>query len=167
MPLSSASRRKWPLLRGGGLGFALRVKRSRRHGIPGLPARDKSALSHELGERAGMALKSDPSAIVGALLARERLGSTGIGEGIAIPHARVSGTDQPFAMFARIEPPIDFEAIDRKLVDLVFLLITPDTGAAVHLSLLAAISRALRKSVTASALREAPTAREMFEVLKL
>ncbi len=136
----------------------------RPHVVPGLDAGDKASLLAELARRAALALKRDEPAIRDALEARERLGSTGVGRGVAIPHARLHGLAQPFGLFARIEPPIDFGAIDGQPVDLVFLLLTPETGAS-HLPALAAISRLLRDADVARGLRVAANARDIYETL--
>ena len=136
----------------------------RQHVVPGLNAGDKASLLAELARRAGLALKTDDGAIRAALAARERLGSTGVGQGVAIPHARLHGLARPFGLFARIEPAIDFGAIDAKPVDLVFLLLTPEAGAG-HLQALAAISRVLRDPKVAPSLRSAANAREIYDVL--
>ncbi len=137
----------------------------RRHVIPGLNAGDKTELLRELAGRAALALKLDERAIFDALMARERLGSTGVGGGVAIPHARIAGLSDSFGLFARIEPPLDFAAIDDKRVDVVFLLLTPAAGAADHLSLLAAVSRRLRDHATVAAIRAADNAKEIFDAL--
>lgn len=137
----------------------------RRHVIPGLHAQDKPALLEELARRAAVALKLDETTLREALHARERLGSTGVGQGIAIPHARVDGINQTFGMFARVEPPVTFEAIDREPVDLVFLLLTPMATGSSHLSALAAVSRRLRDAKVAAAIRAAENAKEIFALL--
>jgi nitrogen PTS system EIIA component len=145
--------------------FKLSDVLERHHVIPGLNARDKTAVIDELARRAAIALKLNDADIRAALLARERLGSTGVGHGIAIPHARVEGLRQPFGMFARIEPPVDFAAIDGERADLVFLLLTPAQDGAAHLGALAAISRRLRDAKTTQAIRGADSARDMFSAL--
>ena len=137
----------------------------RHHVVPGLDARDKMSLLDELARRAALAVKLDADTIKAALMAREHLGSTGVGRGVAIPHARIEGLKQPFGMFARIEPAIAFGAIDDQPVDLVFLLLTPLQGSAGHLSALAAISRRLRDPATAAAVRGAANAREIYDRL--
>ncbi|MGE0282198.1 MAG: PTS sugar transporter subunit IIA [Rhodospirillaceae bacterium] len=137
----------------------------RHHVIPGLNAPDKRALLEELARRAALALKIDENEIHAALQAREQLGSTGVGHGIAIPHARIAGLAQPFGLFVRLEPAIDFSAIDGQFVDLVFLLLTPGQASASHLSALAAISRRLRDAGTAGAVRGAKSAVEIFSAL--
>jgi PTS system nitrogen regulatory IIA component len=137
----------------------------RRHVIPGLGASDKTSLVRELAQRAAVALKLDESVITTALTAREQLGSTGVGGGVAIPHARIDGIENAFGMFARIEPAVDFAAIDGRPIDLAFLLLTPMKAAAGHLSLLAAISRRLRDRAAVAAIRGAGNAREIYDIL--
>ena len=137
----------------------------RHHVVPGLDARDKASLLEELARRAAVALKVNEGKIKAALHAREHLGSTGVGNGVAIPHARIEGLKQPFGMFARIEPAIAFGAIDNAPVDLVFLLLTPAQGNAGHLAVLAAISRRLRDPITAAAIRAAANGGEIFDRL--
>jgi len=137
----------------------------RRHVIPGLIVQDKAALVDELAKRAAVAQKLEARTIAAALNARERLGSTGVGKGVAIPHARIDGVGQFFGMFVRLDQPIAFDAIDGEPVDLVFLLLTPAQGAASYLSALACISRRLRDAKTAETLRGAATAKEMCETL--
>jgi nitrogen PTS system EIIA component len=88
-------------------------------------ASDKAQLLHELARRAAQALGLDIRAILDPLLAREQLGSTGVGSGIALPHAKVTGLDRLYGLFARLERPIDFASVDERPVDLVFLLLTP------------------------------------------
>lgn len=137
----------------------------RRHVIPGLQASDKDSFLRQLAARAALALKLDEAAIYNALSEREKLGSTGVGGGLAIPHARIEGLEAPFGMFARAEPAIDFAAIDGRPVDLVFLLLTPSRASAAHLSILAAISRRLRDPNIAAALRKAENAKELHKLL--
>ena len=118
-----------------------------------LRARDKDAALAELAKRAG-ALLGVPAAPIGlALAAREALGSTGIGAGIALPHARVSLSATPLALFARLERPISWDSIDQKPVDLVFLLLSPIEPADIHLKVLAMVTRRLRDGQVAAGLR--------------
>jgi PTS system nitrogen regulatory IIA component len=134
----------------------------RRHVIPGLEGTDKATVLQELARRAAVALKMDETAIAGALMAREQLGSTGVGGGVAIPHARIVGLDKAFCMFARIEPAIDFSAIDGGPVDLALLLLTPDGDASGSLALLASLARRLRDRAVVSAIRAAANAKEIY-----
>ena len=100
-----------------------------------------------------------------SLLARERLGSTGLGEGIAIPHAKINNLERPVALFVRLARPIDFGAPDEEPVDLLLMLIMPPDHAPEHLKILSSFARVLRKEGTASRLRGAKTPQEVIEVL--
>jgi PTS system nitrogen regulatory IIA component len=122
--------------------------------IPRLKAGDKGRLIAELAKRAAAAVGLTATELVALLAAREALGSTGVGAGIAVPHARVEGLAAPLGFFARLEKPIDYEAIDGQPVDLVFLLLSPPQEAGGHLAALAAVSRRLRDRRTAEALRK-------------
>ncbi|WP_026605832.1 PTS sugar transporter subunit IIA [Methylocapsa acidiphila] len=118
-------------------------------------ATNKEQLLRDLAGRAAAQLNLDAQVISDALLAREDLGSTGLGEGFALPHARIPGLDRFFGMFARLNRPIHFESIDGKPVDLVFLLLIPATAGGEHLAALAAVSRHLRDREFAASLRKA------------
>jgi nitrogen PTS system EIIA component len=109
-----------------------------------LRASDKPQLLRELAQRVAPRANISAEAIVGGLMRREELGSTGIGVGVAIPHARFDGLKQPLAFAARIKPPVAFDAIDALPVDLVFLLLTSSASNSDHLNILAAVSRRLR-----------------------
>jgi PTS system nitrogen regulatory IIA component len=111
----------------------------------------KPHLVQELARRAGSALGLGPGPIAAALEAREALGSTGLGRGFALPHARLPGLGTFFGLFARLTQPIDFQAIDDKPVDLVFLLLIPPEAE--HVPLLAAISRRMREPGVPEGLR--------------
>jgi len=112
--------------------------------IPDLAAKDKRRLIEALAARAAEALELDPLAVAAALQAREELGSTGMGEGIAIPHARLAGVARPFALFARLKGPIAFDAVDERPVDLVCLLLLPTAVGGEQLGALACVARRLR-----------------------
>lgn len=103
--------------------------------------------------------------IVAATLERERLGSTGVGTGVALPHARIDGIDQVHAVFARLETSIDYDAIDERPVDLVTLLLAPTDAGGAHLRALAKVSRALRRQDMRQRLRAAPNAESLFTIL--
>ena len=118
-----------------------------------LRARDKDAALAELAKRAAAVLGVSAAPIASALAAREALGSTGIGAGIALPHARVSLSATPLALFARLERPISWDSIDQKPVDLVFLLLSPIEPADLHLKVLAMVTRRLRDGQVAAGLR--------------
>jgi PTS system nitrogen regulatory IIA component len=105
---------------------------------------DKSALLQELARRAAAQLNVPGDVIAGALLKREALGSTGTGSGVAIPHARLAGIDKPFGMLVRLAKPIDFDSIDSRPVDIVFLLLLPEKAQGAQLNALACAARALR-----------------------
>ncbi len=100
-----------------------------------------------------------------ALMERERLGTTGVGQGIAIPHAKLAGLPSLYGFFASLVEPIDFEAIDEQPVDLVFLLLAPDTAGAEHLKALARISRLLRNKSVCEKIRAATDSAALFALL--
>ncbi|MGF1454536.1 MAG: PTS IIA-like nitrogen regulatory protein PtsN [Alphaproteobacteria bacterium] len=100
-----------------------------------------------------------------ALMERERLGTTGVGQGIAIPHAKLAQLTSLCGFFSRMASPIDFEAIDDQPVDLIFLLLAPETAGAEHLKALAQISRLLRKRSVCDKLRAATDAAALFALL--
>jgi PTS system nitrogen regulatory IIA component len=120
-----------------------------------LRASDKSRLLQDLSQRAAAALDLNGVLVADALLKREELGSTGVGGGVAIPHARLAEVEKPFGLMARLKKPIDFDAIDGQPVDIVFVLLLPASPAGEQLNALAAVARKLRKPEIASALRSA------------
>ena len=103
--------------------------------------------------------------IVNAALERERLGSTGVGSGVALPHARIDGIDCVYVVFARLETPLDYEAIDDRPVDLVALLLAPTDAGGAHLRALAKVSRKLHRAETHQHMRSAPNAQSLFTLL--
>jgi nitrogen PTS system EIIA component len=109
-----------------------------------LRASDKTRLLQELARRAAAALGLAPERISAEILKREELGSTGTGGGVAIPHARIQGLNRSFGVLARLDEPIDFEAIDGRPVDLVFLLLLPANPVGEQLKALASVARKLR-----------------------
>jgi PTS system nitrogen regulatory IIA component len=121
--------------------------------IPALKVNTKKQALHELSERAAKIIGLPSREIFDALLQRERLGSTGIGNGVAIPHGKLPKVHQIVGLFARLERPIDYEALDGTPVDLIFLLIAPEQAGADHLKALARIARALRAPSFATKLR--------------
>jgi PTS system nitrogen regulatory IIA component len=125
----------------------------------------KQSLLHALSEEASRFAKLTPEAIFAELNRRESLGSTGMGDGIAIPHATYTGLSKTFGLVARAKPAVDFDAIDGKPVDLVFLLLTPASGEKTHLNALAAISRRLRTREVTEKLRTAADAAAFYNVL--
>jgi PTS system nitrogen regulatory IIA component len=128
-------------------------------------ANNKQQLLQDLAARAAKLLNLDARMIYEALLSREELGSTGLGNGFALPHARIEGLDRPFGMFARLNRPIHFDSVDGKPVDLVFLLLIPAAAGSEHLAALAAVSRHLRDSVFAAELRKAASASALYGLL--
>ena len=127
-------------------------------------ATKKQALS-ELAKRAAQLTGVADTAIFTALNDREALGSTGFGAGIAIPHSKVKGIDRMRGLFARLERPIDFAAIDGQPVDLLCLLLAPVGGNADHLKALARVSRLLRDPETCTRLRGAANASALYAAL--
>ncbi|MDX7951417.1 PTS sugar transporter subunit IIA [Lichenihabitans sp. Uapishka_5] len=121
--------------------------------LPSLRVTGKKALLQEMSERAGVVSGLAGREIFDAVLQRERLGSTGVGNGVAIPHGKLSRCERIFGVFARLEKPIEFEAMDGEPVDLVFLLIASEIAGADHLKALARVARFLRDPKTAARLR--------------
>jgi PTS system nitrogen regulatory IIA component len=107
----------------------------------------------------------DRAAVLARLQAREDLGSTGFGRGVAIPHARMADVEHPMAVFLRLESPVAFEAADDMPVDLVFGLLSPEHAGVVHLHALAAISRMLRDEKMHNALSDAPSDEAIYSLI--
>ncbi len=131
----------------------------------GLPAANKRAVLQQLATLAGQRIGSDPAAILASLLERERLGSTGFGQGVAIPHGKVAGLERIYCLFARLAEPLDYKAIDDAPVDLVFLLLSPPDSGAEHLKALAAVSRVTRNVATLAKMRGARSRDALCAVL--
>ena len=127
--------------------------------------RDKRALLQQMAQIAGLKLGIEPAQVIDAILERERLGSTGFGGGIAIPHGKIAGLTSVFGLVFRLDKPVDFEAIDKMPVDLVFMLLSPPERGADHLRALAAISRAVRDASSVDQLRGARDADAFVAVL--
>lgn len=121
--------------------------------MPALKANSKKQLLQLLSERASAIAGIPEREIFDTILQRERLGSTGVGNGIAIPHGKLAGVKQISGVFARLETPIDFEALDDQPVDLVFLLLAPEGAGADHLKALSRIARVLRDADTVAKVR--------------
>ena len=113
----------------------------------------KKRLFHDLGELAESSYGLNPTEVIEALIEREGLGPTGVGHGIALPHARMDGVDKVQGIFLRLEKPLNFESVDRQPVDLVFCLIAPATSGVDHLKALALVSRTLRDPSICAKLR--------------
>lgn len=102
---------------------------------------------------AAQAYGVDPAQTLDALQERESLGATGVGHGVALPHARIAGLDRVAGLFLRLEKPMEFDAVDRQPVDLVFTLLAPDSPGVEHLKALALVSRTLRDEALRAKLR--------------
>lgn len=113
----------------------------------------KKRLFQELGEIVASAYGLDADAAFNALQEREALGPTGVGHGVALPHARMPGLEKVVGAFVRIEKPLDFDAVDRQPVDLVFALFAPDGSGVEHLKALALVSRTMRDAAICAKLR--------------
>lgn len=123
----------------------------------------REALSH-LAKAAGDLTGVSTQTIEEALFERERLGSTGVGHGVAIPHGKIAGLEEIVALFAKLDAPIGFDAVDDEPVDLIFLLLAPEDATAAHLKALAKVSRLLRDDSVREALRGADTAEALFAI---
>ncbi|MDI6025278.1 PTS IIA-like nitrogen regulatory protein PtsN [Corticibacterium sp. UT-5YL-CI-8] len=121
--------------------------------MPALKANSKKQLLQLLAERAAAISGIPEREIFDTVLQRERLGSTGVGNGIAIPHGKLASVNRIIGVFARLENPVDFEALDDEPVDLVFLLLAPEGAGADHLKALSRIARVLRDSNTVAKIR--------------
>jgi PTS system nitrogen regulatory IIA component len=128
-------------------------------------ASGKKALLAELAAKAGHIYRLDERRLFDRLLERERLGSTGVGGGIAIPHGRMAGLPKPVGVFARLGHPVDFDSIDERPVDSVFLLLAPEGAGADHLKALARVSRLLRDRSLVDKLRATDKAEALYALL--
>ncbi len=119
----------------------------------GLPGGNKRNLLQQLANLAGQRLNIAPAIVLASLTEREQLGSTGFGQGVAIPHGKIEGIERIYGLFARVGEPVDYKAIDGRPVDLVFLLLSPPQAGADHLKALAVISRITRHAATLERMR--------------
>jgi PTS system nitrogen regulatory IIA component len=133
--------------------------------IPNLKTTSKKQALQELARAAAETVGLHEKAVFEVLLERERLGSTGVGYGVAIPHGKLPGLKRLYGFFARLASPIDFEAVDDQPVDLVFLLLAPETAGADHLKALARISRLLRDRETCEKLRGSDSGDAIYALL--
>ena len=133
--------------------------------LPALKAGSKKQLLQELANHAAKQVGLDARLIFETLLQREKLGSTGLGQSLAIPHGKFAELDKVHGLFARLATPVDFEAIDDQPVDLVFLLLAPESAGADHLKALARISRLLRDPAIVAKLRGTDDAEGLYAVL--
>ena len=133
--------------------------------FPSLKASSKKQALQMLSERAAKLTGLTEREIFQTLIDREKLGSTGVGGGSAIPHGKLKQIDQIFGIFARLAKPIDFESLDDQPVDLIFLLLAPEDAGAEHLKTLARVARALRERDLVDRLRESGNPSTLLEIL--
>jgi len=134
--------------------------------IPELKARDKKGVLEEL---AAVISNNEPSidreTLVKVLIEREHLGSTGIGDGVAIPHGKLNGVEHPVTSFGKSKDGLDFESMDGHPAYLFFLLVAPENASGVHLQVLAKIAKMLKSSAFRKKLMEASTATELYQMI--
>lgn len=130
-----------------------------------LEATSKRQVLRQISETLAPELTVSPEVILKALLEREKLGTTGIGDGLAIPHAKLAELDTVLGFFARLRQPVDFDALDEEPVDLVFLLLAPSASGADHLKALAKVARVFRDKALCGRLREAKDTMRVYEHL--
>jgi PTS system nitrogen regulatory IIA component len=135
--------------------------------LPALKVNSKKQALQELAARAASLTGQNERAVFEVLLQREKLGTTAVGYGVAIPHGKLPKLEKLFGLFARLERPIDFESMDGQPVDLVFLLLAPEGAGADHLKALARIARLLRDQDVAKKLRASRDAQAIYSVLAL
>lgn len=133
--------------------------------VANLRATSKKQALQELAKKAAEISGADERQILEVVMERERLGTTGVGNGIAIPHGKLPGLKRLSGVFARLEKPIDFESIDEQPVDLIFLLLAPEGAGADHLKALARVSRLLRDRRVCEKLRGSDRADALFALL--
>ena len=133
--------------------------------IPTLKINSKKQLLQELSAKAAQVTGLSEREIFDVILQRERLGSTGVGNGIAIPHGKLNSVNQIVGVFARLAAPVDFEALDDQPVDLVFLLLAPEGSGADHLKALSRIARVLRDGDMVAKLRKTDSASAIYAFL--
>lgn len=133
--------------------------------IASLKVQAKKQLLQELSEYAAKLVGLPERRIFETLIERERLGSTGMGQGIAIPHGRMAGLSRITGVFARLESPVAYDAVDNQPVDLVFMLLAPDNAGADHLKALARVSRLLRNQATCEKLRATSESEVLYSLL--
>ncbi|GJD72264.1 PTS IIA-like nitrogen regulatory protein PtsN [Methylobacterium goesingense] len=134
--------------------------------VSSLRARTKKAMLQEISAHAVRQLPAlDEREVFETLLQRERLGSTGIGDGVAIPHGKLPGLDRLFGLVTRLEKPVDFDALDGQPVDIAFLLLAPEGAGADHLKALAQVARLLREPGILERIRAARDASALYALL--
>ena len=135
--------------------------------LPALKVNNKKQAIQELAARAAALTGQSEKAILEILFQREKLGSTAVGNGVAIPHGKLPKLGRLFGLFARLDRPVEFEALDGQPVDLVFLLLAPEAAGADHLKALARVARLLRDPEIAKKLRESSDADALYAVLAM
>jgi PTS system nitrogen regulatory IIA component len=125
----------------------------------------KKQLLQELAARAAQVTRMNERKIFETLMERERLGTTGVGQGIAIPHGRLADLKEIVGVFARLDSPLDYDAVDNQPVDLVFMLLAPEGAGADHLKALARVSRLLRNQQITEKLRAAKSGEAIYAIL--
>jgi PTS system nitrogen regulatory IIA component len=135
--------------------------------IPALKVNGKKQAIQEIAARAAELIGQNEREILEILLQREKLGSTGVGNGVAIPHGKLPKLTKLFGLFARLDRPVDFEALDNQPVDLIFLLLAPEGAGADHLKALARVARLLRDAEIVQKLRDSRDAEAIYAVLAL
>ena len=133
--------------------------------LPNVKAQNKKQLLQDLAHAASDFTGLASNAILETLVRREALGSTGLGQGVAIPHGKIRDLGQVYGLFARLAAPIEFDAVDNEPVDLVFLLLAPEHAGADHLKALARISRLLREPSSIERLRASKDRATLYSVL--
>jgi nitrogen PTS system EIIA component len=135
--------------------------------VPALKVNGKKQAIQELAARAAKLSGQNERVIFETLMQREKLGSTGVGSGIAIPHGKLPKLEKLFGLFARLDRPIDFESLDGQPVDLIFLLLAPEAAGADHLKALARVARLLRDADVVRKLRDSQDAEALYAVLAM
>lgn len=133
--------------------------------LPNLKATSKKQALQALAAKAAEIFRLEERSVLDLLMERERLGTTGVGNGVAIPHAKVPGIGEPCGLFARLDHSVDFDAIDDQPVDLVFLLLAPEGAGADHLKALARVSRMFRNQILCEKLRASRDKPAIFALL--
>lgn len=133
--------------------------------IPALKVSSKKQAIQAISEKAAELTGLDEREIFETLLQRERLGSTGVGSGVAIPHGKLASMDRIIGVFARLDRPIDFDALDDQPVDIVFLLLAPEGAGADHLKALAKIARILRNGSIIQKIRATSDREALYSLL--
>jgi len=133
--------------------------------IANLKATSKKQALQELSKRIAEVIDHNERDIFDILLEREKLGTTGVGDGIAIPHGKLESLEKLHGFFARLERPVDFDSIDERPVDLIFLLLAPESAGADHLKALARVSRLLRDKANCDKLRGSDNPEALYALL--